>query len=113
MALTEPVRRRLEGQGFNTLYEQNQPIWQGLAEDARKLYAAQLPDGRQPTVDDIKKLLVPLIELKPLLREFLNRPRKPLIQKFWITDFADYILHRVYDPNLNIPQPPANPGGHN
>ncbi|SRR6266849_1480888 len=112
MALTEPVRRRLESKGFKELYENNQAVWQSLAEDARKLFAAQLGDGRQPTLDDIRKVLLPLIEIKPLLKEFLNSGRKPLTQGFWISDFTDYVLHRVYSPVLTLPQPPANQGGH-
>jgi hypothetical protein len=65
-----------------------------------------MPTGHKPTVDDIKKVLEPLIEINPRLREFLaggQGGRKPLTQQYWVRDFTDYVLHNVYEPKLNIP----------
>ena len=100
MALTEVVRLRLEGKRFDRLYAEHEQEWIALAEQARELIASQIGRGHTPTVDDIKKVLLPLIELNPHLRNFLLAGRKPLTQQYWITDFADYVLHRVYQPQL-------------
>ncbi len=100
MALTEVVRLRLEGKEFDRLYADHENDWTALAERARVLIAAQVGRGHNPTVDDIKKVLLPLIEINPHLREFLTNRRKPLTQQYWIRDFTDYVLHRVYQPQL-------------
>jgi hypothetical protein len=64
MALTQVVRLRLESAGFNRLYDQHRRDWENLAEQARLLIGGQV-QGHPPTVDDIKKVLFPLIELNP------------------------------------------------
>ena len=72
-----------------------------MAEEAKDLIASQVKGG-QPTVDDIKKTLYPLIELAPELRKFLSDER--LTQKYWMGDFTDYVLHKVYQPKLGTPK---------
>ena len=71
MALTQVVRLRLEAAGFNTLYDDHRQEWENLAEQAKLLIGGQV-QGHDPTVDDIKKVLFPLIELNPHLRAFLQ-----------------------------------------
>src|SRR6266567_4115858 len=100
MALTEAVRLRLEGKGFARLYKDHHDEWVAMAEDARELIAGQVAGG-QPTVDDIKKTLLPLVELHKSLRKFLAENK--LIQKYWVSDFTDYILHQIYKPQLGEP----------
>lgn len=101
MALTEKTRLRLEGKLFHKLYEDHEQVWIDKANDARELIKPQIESG-EPTVDDIKAILQPLIELHKLYRAFMAKnPR--LTQKFWSEDFTDYVLHRVYQPKLTIP----------
>jgi len=100
MALTEIARLRLEDKGFKELFTAHQAQWKTMAEQARKLIAGQIQGG-QATVDDIKKTLLPLVELHPKLRTHLDEKR--LTQKYWISDFTDYVLHRVYKPTLSQP----------
>lgn len=102
MALTEKVRRLMEAKGFRELFNDNQPEWIDLCTDARNLIAPQIEDGN-PTVDDIKSVLMPLIDLHELYRAFLIAHPK-LKEKYWLTHFTDYTLHRVYTPTLNIPE---------
>lgn len=101
MGLTEASRLRLEGKGFEKLFKKHQDKWTELAEEARELIAGQVVGGK-PTVDDIKKTLLPLVELDPDLREFLEE--KKLTQKYWVEDFTDYLLHLVYAPQLGTPK---------
>jgi hypothetical protein len=102
MGLTEAVRLRLEGNGFKSLFTKHEPLWTKRAEQARTLMAEQIGGDREPTVDDIKKVLQPLIEIVPELRNFLQA--RKLKQKYWIGDFTDYIIDRVYTPELDIPE---------
>ncbi|MGC1685383.1 MAG: hypothetical protein WA734_07180 [Candidatus Acidiferrales bacterium] len=103
MALTQVVRLRLESAGFRKLFDDHRQDWENLAEQARKLIGGQV-QGHAPTVDDIKKVLFPLIELNPHLRTFLTSGRKPLTQLYWVNDFTDYVLDRVYQPTLTPPK---------
>lgn len=101
MALTQKVRLLLESKGFKQLYEDHVAVWVGLAEDARTLMSEQIP-GRSPTVDDIKLLLLPILELNDHFRRFMtNHPK--LTQQFWSSYFTDYVLDRVYEPSLKNP----------
>lgn len=101
MALTEKVRLRLSGKAFDKLFESHKAAWTKLAERARALIAAEVASG-QPTVDDIKKTLLPLIEINPHLRHFLEE--KNLTQNYWTNDFTDLVLDKVYQPKLHSPK---------
>ncbi|GEM_PF-569487 len=108
MAITELVRLRLEDKGFATLFTDHHVEWELLAESARVLMAQEVEVG--PTIDDIKKALVPLVEINPHLREFLAE--KKLTQKYWPSDFTDYILHKTYQPKLTIKAAQVQGGHH-
>src|SRR5438876_10776679 len=100
MALTEKVRLLLEAKGFAELYTDHEREWRDLSNDARNLIKPQIQDG-DPTVDDIKQVLLPLIELQRHFRKFMEEhPR--LTQRYWSSHFTDYALHRVYKPTLAI-----------
>jgi hypothetical protein len=99
MALTTYVLLRLEGKKFDKLYAAHEDRWVQMAETARTVMAAQVPSGHA-TVDDIRKILLPMIELDSHLRVFLVSGTRPLTQKYWVSDFTDYVLHRVYEPKL-------------
>ena len=90
------------GKKFDELYDEHESDWIALAQEARGLIAAHMEDGRNPTVDDIKKMLLPLVEIDPDLRTFLVS--KGLTQKYWVDDFTDYVLDRVYEPTLTEPE---------
>ena len=101
MGLTGVARIRLENKGFAKLFTDHQHEWISMAEKAKSLIAGQLPHG-EPTVDDIRKTLLPLVELHPKLREHLEKQK--LKQKYWIGDFTDYLLQKVYEPKLGQPK---------
>jgi hypothetical protein len=101
MGLTEAKRLRLEGKGFSDLFSDHKALWTKTAEGARELIAKQI-EQREPTIDDIRKTLLPLVEIQPKLLEYLATKR--LTQKYWIGDFTDYILQEVYKPKLEKPK---------
>jgi len=63
--------------------------------------AALGSQGAQPTVDDMKKVLQPMVELDRDLRTHLVT--RGCTQKYWVSDFTDYILDRVLQPTANVP----------
>jgi hypothetical protein len=102
MGLIQKVRLLLESKGFNVLFNDYEDVWIHLAEDAKTLMGQQIA-GREPTVDDIKLLLLPILELNAQFRQFMaEHPR--LTQQFWSEHFTDYVLDRVYNPQLQDPQ---------
>jgi hypothetical protein len=102
MGLTQKVRLLLESKGFKPLFDDHKDDWVNLAEDAKTLMGQQIPN-REPTVDDIKLLLLPLLELNDHFRTFMaEHPR--LTQQFWSEHFTDYVLDRVYEPELKDPE---------
>ncbi len=100
MGLTQAIRLRLESKEFNQLFDENSVEWTEIAINARAFMANGM-DGVEPTVDDIKKSLFPLVEIHPTLLVFLAD--NGLTQKYWIEYFVDYILDRVYTPTLATP----------
>jgi len=100
MALKETVRLQLQKKGFFNLYDEYADDWVRLANDARELIAPLIENG-QPTVDDIKSVLLPLVELHKHFRGFMDNHPK-LVQRYWGSYFTDYLLHRVYEPTLRV-----------
>ena len=100
MALTEKIRLALEAQGFEKLFKDHVTIWTGLANDARDLIKPHV-HGNNPTVDDIKEVLHPLIVINRHYRAFIDG-HSGAHQQYWSDRFTDYVLHRVYQPTLKI-----------
>jgi hypothetical protein len=111
MALTEQVRLKLEGKGFDGLYTAHEDAWKALANSARDLLVPRVASG-QPTVDDIKAVLEPLVELEPSFRAFMKANPK-LTEKYWPREFTDYLLHRVYQPTLTVEEKKQEAKGEN
>jgi hypothetical protein len=101
MALTEKARLRLEGKAFDRLYTDNEQVWIALCTQARDIVSPLIASS-QPTVDDIKQIVQPLIELHERYTRFMAANPK-LTQRYWANDFTDYVLHKVYRPTLTIP----------
>lgn len=104
MALKEKTRLAIVGKGLDKLYEQHEEDWKNLANDARNLIKPRIANGN-PTVDDIKEILQPLVELHEHYLKFMDEhPR--LTQQYWASYFTDYLLHRVYAPTLHVEEQP-------
>lgn len=100
MGLDEKARLALESKGFDKLYLDHENTWKNLANDARNLIKPRIENGN-PTVDDIKRILQPLVDLHELYRSFMEHHPK-LTQQYWSDYFTDYVLHRVYQPTLHV-----------
>lgn len=105
MGLSEKARLALESKGFNALYNDHEDDWIDLANDARELIKPRIANG-SPTVDDIKLILQPLVELHQHYRTFMEQHPK-LTQQYWSDYFTDYVLHKVYRPTLHVEDDPG------
>jgi hypothetical protein len=105
MALTTTVRITLDGKGFGGLFEDHKAKYEGMVQTAYEVMAGQVPGG-QPTIDDVKKVLLPMVELDRSLRTHLGT--RKCTEKHWISDFTDYVLDEVMQPSA---KPPKNPTG--
>lgn len=99
MGLTEKTRLALEARSFKKLYDKYQKDYKKLANSARDLMKPHIAN-HEPTVDDIKQVLQPLIELEEHYRQFMEVENPKLTQQYWPSYFTDYVLHRVYEPKL-------------
>ena len=102
MALTTVALLRLRGKGFAALFTKHEATWTQMARDAHDYVGAQLPKGQVPMADDIQKVLLPVIEFNPTVRNHLAAQK--LTQKYWITDFTDYVIDRVFQPHIHTPE---------
>lgn len=100
MALTTTVRIALEGKRLTVLFDDHQAEWAAMVQKAYDLMAGQVPGGR-PTVDDVRKVLLPMVELNRPLRDYLARQR--CTEKHWVGDFTDYILDEILQPTPERP----------
>jgi hypothetical protein len=55
--------------------------------------------SKEPTADDIKKALLPLMELNPHLKDHLASKKLP--QQYWTGHFTDFVIEKVYTPKLH------------
>lgn len=100
MALTEKVRLKLIGKGFDELYNHHEDDWHTVANEARELIAKRV-EGGQPTVDDIKQILQPLVELHAHFRAFRAANPK-LTQEYWGSHFTDYFVAPRVPTNATV-----------
>ncbi len=108
MALTTTVRLALEGKRFDQLFLEHEARYESMAHTAYGVMKDQVPGGH-PTVDDVKKVLQPMLELDPSLRNHLATKR--CTEKHWYGDFTDYVLDVVMQPTAKLQTPAA--GGAN
>ena len=94
MALTLEAEQRLERAGLVDLFDTDQAIWTGVAEQAYEFVTLNFPDGATVRQDDVAKALMPLLEINEGLTNALNE--KKLRQKYWRNDFGDLILDRSW-----------------
>jgi predicted outer membrane protein len=92
MSLTQTKIKELEAKGFDKLYTDHKPLWDGLAANAKKYAKDHITGGADPRLDDILKMLLPMIESLDELRDHQEevQARAPRFQTF----FAEYIIDK-------------------
>jgi hypothetical protein len=95
MALTATKAVRLEDAGFGGLFSGKRSLWKGLAKEAYEYVATQIEArGESVRADDLIPPLLPVLEISPDLRDFLDE--KKLTQKYWYQWFGEWIVDQVW-----------------
>lgn len=108
MALDRVKELRLRDAKLIELYERDLELWRAMAEQAYK-YAGRYIEASGAAIrqDDVVPALLPVLEVTPELRTFLERAK--LRQQYWYEWFAELIIDRLW-PTLtsggsNEPRP--------
>jgi len=95
MALTLEADQRLESVGLTGFFDHNANAWQATAKQTKDFITTNFPPGAKIRPDDVAKALVPILEVHEDFKDY--REQEKLRGKFWIKDFADLIIDRVWD----------------
>ena len=95
MALTLEAEQRLETVGLAALFTEHQAAWLEAAKHTKDFVTGNFPKGAKIRRDDVAKALIPILEVNETLKDTLNQ--KKLRGKFWIKDFADFIIDRTWE----------------
>jgi hypothetical protein len=94
MALTLEAEQRLGNVGLIEFFEQHKAQWKQAAQETFDFVKTGFPEGAKIRRDDVAKPLYPILEVNELLRDILDQ--KKLRGKFWISDFVNLIIDRVW-----------------
>lgn len=92
MSLTQTKIKELESKGFDDLYKNHKALWDGLASNAKKYAREHITGGEEPRLDDILKMLLPMIEHLDELRD--HQDEEQARAKRYQTFFAEYIIDK-------------------
>lgn len=92
MALTQSKIKDLEGKEFDGLYTTHQPLWDGLAANAKMYAKAHITGGSDPRPDDTLKMLLPMIESLDELRD--HQDDKQARARRFVIYFGEYIVDK-------------------
>ena len=93
MALTLEKLQRLEAVDATDFFQRDRARWLMAARRAHNYVKAGF-GGKEVRIDDCVTPLVAVMEIDRAYREFLNR--KKLRQKYWMADFAEYVLDQTW-----------------
>jgi hypothetical protein len=94
MALTLEKLQRLQAVQATNFFQGDRARWVTAARRAYN-YVKEGFGGQDVRIDDCVTPLVAVVEIDAAYRNFLNG--KKLRQKYWIPDFAEYVLDQTWD----------------
>jgi hypothetical protein len=92
VSLTQTKIKELDSKGFDKLYTAHKALWDGLASNARKYAREHITGNQEPRLDDILKMLLPMIESLDELRD--HQDEQQARAKRYQTFFAEYIIDK-------------------
>jgi len=95
MALTLEEMQRLQKVSLVAFYEKRSAPWDVLAKKSHDFAKESFPKGQDIRVDDVAKVLMPLLEVAEDLQKELASKR--LVQKYWKRFFANLVLDKAKD----------------
>lgn len=93
MALTLEKLQRLQAVQATDFFQGDRDRWVTAAQRAYN-YVKDGFGGQKVRIDDCVTPLVSVVEIDKTYRNFLNG--KKLRQKYWIPDFAEYVLDQTW-----------------
>lgn len=94
MALTLDTLQRLEAAGLINFYNLHDAAWLAAAGRAKRFLQATFPAGSQIRPDDLRKILLAIVEVDEYLQGYLDAEK--LKQKYWYSHFTDLIVDRTW-----------------
>lgn len=96
MGLTARKSLGLEDADLDGLFEDEKDLWTETAQQAYDYTAEFVKEADEPVrPDDLIAVLVPVLEVTKVLRDFLSEHK--LRQKYWFTWFGELIIDRLWD----------------
>lgn len=99
MSLTLERLHRLQGKGFNTLYDDHAAKWKEMVGKAKEYTRTFIGSDEQVRPGDIADILINAIKVDPDFEQHVKT--KGLQQKYWVTYFAEFILDKVYPQTIS------------
>lgn len=93
MSLTTERLHRLKSKGFDKFYTKHQAKWKQSAQKAAK-YAKDITNDPRPA--DVSEVLQISLKIDAEFEGYMAG--KSLREKYWVADFADYIIDQIYPP---------------
>src|SRR5688500_2356570 len=98
MSLTLEKLHRLQGKGFNALYDDHKQKWQEMVANAKGYAKTFIGKGEKIRPGDLAEVLENAIKVDPDFEKHVKT--KGLQQKYWVSYFADYILDQVFPQEI-------------
>jgi hypothetical protein len=95
MSLTLQAEQRLNSVNLLTLFAEHQAAWKAAAQRTYNFIKEGFPADAEIRPDDVAKALLPILEVDERLKIKLAKDK--LKQKFWVADFTDLIIDRVWE----------------
>jgi hypothetical protein len=95
MGLTLEAEQRMEDAGVVGFFQQSRPAWVLLVRDTKGFVVNNFPSGALIRRDDVAKALIPVLEVHEGFKDY--RSEQKLRAKYWIKDFADLLVDRIWN----------------
>lgn len=96
MSLTTETLHRLLSKSFDKFYKDHEDKWKKCAENAATYVKSFIGEKDKPRPADVAEVLQNALKIDPDFENFASN--KKLKEKYWVADFADYIIDQIYPP---------------
>jgi hypothetical protein len=100
MSLDTEKLHKLNGKGFDKLYNRCSDKWREMVATARAYAQTCVSEGERVRIGDVVTIVQNAIKIDPDFEKFAQG--KSLTQKYWVVWFAEYIVEQVY-PQPDLP----------
>jgi len=94
---------KLRSKGFDSLFDKSKEKYKEMADTALKYARTCVPPGEKVRLGDVVAVIQNAVRIDPAFETHLKKNK--LVQKYWVTYFAEYVLDQVYpQPDLTKAQ---------